>query len=55
MESYLRDRDIISLLLDEVNEEHEDDVVFNSSDEESYEVSEENHEHLQNDVRNEED
>lgn len=32
----------MSLLLEEVDEDHEDDIVFNSSDEESHEVTEEN-------------
>lgn len=43
MERPLRDRDIVSLLLEEVDEDHED-IVFNSSDEESHEVTEETHE-----------
>lgn len=41
MERLLRNRDIISLLLEEVDEDHENDIVFNSSDEGSHEVTEE--------------
>lgn len=44
MEKTLQDREIVSLLLEEVDEDPEDDIVFDSSDEESDEVTEETHE-----------
>ena len=43
MVSNLPDRDIINFLLEE-DEGHEDDIIFNSSDEECHEATEENHE-----------
>ncbi|CAK1600420.1 unnamed protein product [Parnassius mnemosyne] len=44
MERSLQDREIVSLLLEEVDEDPEDDIVFDSSDEESDEVTEETYE-----------